>query len=240
MPPSASRVEKAADLAFARHIERIPVERIFDQWHAQRCPAELLGWLAWAVSVDDWNPDWPEAVKRDVIRASIDVHRHKGTLYGVERALSALAIATRITEWTEDTQSGTPHSFTVSAFANQNFASGNDSVLDENFYRLVRQQVTNNKPVRSQFDIHVGAAFSSALGVHTAMGAVQSQRHESTLKQDAIRTNDQLQMATCARFSAITRDNIHPLPDTSLAQTRIRIAVAGGTVTLTQATMEAA
>ncbi|WP_241086850.1 phage tail protein I [Candidatus Vondammii sp. HM_W22] len=118
MPPSSSPLEKVADLTAALHIEAIPVERIFDQWHPQRCPAGLLGCLAWAVSVDDWNPDCPEQVKRDVIESSVQVHRHKGTLYSVKQALSSLAIQTQISEWTENTQTNTPYSFIVSAFVN--------------------------------------------------------------------------------------------------------------------------
>ena len=240
MPPSSSPLEKAADLTAARHIEAIPVEHIFDQWHPQHCPNDLLGWLAWAVSVDDWNPDWPEQVKRDVIESSVEVHRHKGTLYSVKQALSSLEIETQIAEWTDNTQTNVPHSFVVSAFANQNYASGSESVLDEKFYQLVRQQVTNTKPVRSQFDIHVGAAFFNELGAHTLMGAAQSQRYDSALKQDAIESENHIRVASCSHLSEITRKNIHPMPNTSLKQANIQIAVISRPVTLAQVIMEAA
>jgi len=238
MPPSSSPLEKAADLTAAHHIEAIPIERIFDQWHPQRCPAELLGWLAWAVSVDDWNSDWPEQVKRDVIESSVEVHRHKGTLYSVKQALSSLAIETQIAEWTENTQTNVPHSFIVSAFANQNFASGSESVLDENFYQLVRQQVTNTKPARSRFAIHVGAAFSNKLGVHTVMGAAQSQRYDSTLKQDTIESENHLQVAACSQLSEITRHTIYPMPNTLLTPARMQLAAISRSVTLAQIIME--
>src|SRR5262245_16666547 len=43
------------------------------------CPALLLPYLAWELSVDEWNPAWDEDVKRRVIAESMRVHRRKGT-----------------------------------------------------------------------------------------------------------------------------------------------------------------
>lgn len=54
-----------------------------------QCPAPLLGWLAWAFSVDFWDSGWPEEEKRAVLRDAIAVHRRKGTVGGVKRALRA-------------------------------------------------------------------------------------------------------------------------------------------------------
>lgn len=58
-------------------------------WDPGTCPAPLLSWLAWAFSVDDWEPGWGEDTRRNVIRASVDVHRHKGSLGSVKAALKA-------------------------------------------------------------------------------------------------------------------------------------------------------
>ncbi len=48
-------------------------------WDAARIPVEYLPWLAWAVSVDFWDPDWTEAQKRAAIAGSAAWHRLKGT-----------------------------------------------------------------------------------------------------------------------------------------------------------------
>jgi phage tail P2-like protein len=56
----------------------------------ETCPVALLPFLAWELSVDEWDPDWGEDVKRAVIAASIDIHRHKGTRGAVRRALAAI------------------------------------------------------------------------------------------------------------------------------------------------------
>lgn len=63
-----------------------------DLWRPDSCPADLLPWLAWTLSVDVWDPSWTEATKRGVIAASIDVHRHKGTRSAVVSALRSAGL----------------------------------------------------------------------------------------------------------------------------------------------------
>ena len=76
------------------------------------CPAHLLPWLAWAVSVDVWSDDWDIVQKRAVIRQSIQVHKQKGTLGALRRALAAFAYARiDIKEWFE--YGGDPFTFRV-------------------------------------------------------------------------------------------------------------------------------
>jgi len=45
--------------------------------------------LAWAHSLDEWDESWPEETKRAAVQSSISVHRKKGTLGAVRRALAA-------------------------------------------------------------------------------------------------------------------------------------------------------
>ena len=200
MPPSSSPLEKAADLTAAIHIEAIPVERIFDQWHPQRCPVDLLGWLAWAVSVDDWNPDWPEQVKRDVIESSITVHRHKATPYSVKKALSLLAVKTQVSEWQDDTNHKVPHSFTVKAFANSALGSDSEVILNEQFYEFVKRQVNNNKATRSQFELQVGAEYATGINLTTALQGASYRRDRAQAKTYPVvrRLNGLLATATQA------------------------------------------
>ena len=57
--------------------------------NADTCPPHLLGWLAWAFSVDVWDEDWADHTKRRVIKRALLVHRVKGTLGAVRNALAA-------------------------------------------------------------------------------------------------------------------------------------------------------
>lgn len=52
------------------------------------CPEHLLPFLAFELSVDVWDDDWPVEKKRSVIASSIADHRVKGTLDGIRRYLT--------------------------------------------------------------------------------------------------------------------------------------------------------
>lgn len=49
-----------------------------------------MPYLAWALSVDEWDHTWSEDRKRDACRLAREIHQHKGTPYGVKQALAAL------------------------------------------------------------------------------------------------------------------------------------------------------
>ena len=53
----------------------------------QTIPAHLLAYLAWELSVETWNEEWPEHRKRKVVGEAIRFHRIKGTLRAVEMSL---------------------------------------------------------------------------------------------------------------------------------------------------------
>lgn len=86
LPPNASAQERAQEQATARLAAPDP-SAIHTQWDPFTCPAHLLTWLAWALNVDEWDAEWPDAYKRQTIADSVDVHRHKGTLSSIRRVL---------------------------------------------------------------------------------------------------------------------------------------------------------
>ena len=85
LPPNATPLERALEGAAGR-LGLVPTP-VRDAWDPERCPAAALPWLAWALSVDRWDPDWPDATKRAVVADSAAAHRRKGTLAAVERTL---------------------------------------------------------------------------------------------------------------------------------------------------------
>lgn len=111
LPPNATPLE--------RHIEAL-TERLdvmpppFEQiWNADTCPVHLLPWLAWAFSVDEWDSNWSEAQKRQTIKDSAFIHKHKGTRAAVERALSVLPFESQLLEWFEQSPSSNPYTFLI-------------------------------------------------------------------------------------------------------------------------------
>ena len=85
LPPNRTPLEQALDRTTAR-LGDVPVP-IKDLWSPWRCPVALLPWLAWALSVDEWDSAWPEERKREAIAASIELHRYKGSVWSVREAL---------------------------------------------------------------------------------------------------------------------------------------------------------
>lgn len=83
LPFTATELERAAEAAIT---PRLPVPNAA-LWNPRTCPAAFLPWLAHSLSVDAWDPEWPEEVKRDVIASSVFVHRRKGTVGVVREAI---------------------------------------------------------------------------------------------------------------------------------------------------------
>lgn len=117
LPSSATVIERAMELAAAR-IEGVATPARY-MWSPQNAPVQILPWLAWAFSVDTWDTTWTEAQKRATIAASYSVHRKKGTIGAVRRALSALGLGITIVEWWQETPQGDPYTFRISVDVDQ-------------------------------------------------------------------------------------------------------------------------
>ncbi|MCB2050030.1 MAG: phage tail protein I, partial [Novosphingobium sp.] len=83
LPPNATPLERAIEAATA-HRHPLPVHLIADARNPDTCPPELLAWLAWDLSVDIWQDEWPVEKKRSVIRNALTLHRLKTTPAGIK------------------------------------------------------------------------------------------------------------------------------------------------------------
>jgi len=88
LPQNSTFIERTL-ASTQQHLSELPVDTRYIR-SPEHCPAALLPFLAWELSVDDWNPNWGVDVKRRVIANSIAVHRRKGTRGAVRRALEAI------------------------------------------------------------------------------------------------------------------------------------------------------
>ncbi|SFQ14468.1 phage tail protein, P2 protein I family [Roseivivax halotolerans] len=155
LPPNASDAERALETAIRSG--RPDLSIVSSLLDAQEVAAPLLGWLAWALSVDEWDADWPEAVKRAVVASSIEVHRRKGTKAAVLDALASLGMEGRLSEWFE--YSGEPHTFRIDVLIEEVFEAGfrvNPALVE-----TVDTILGNVKPVRAHFDLRLGERFRS-------------------------------------------------------------------------------
>lgn len=90
LPPNATKTERDLEAVTSR-LASVPMSH-GDLWNPATCPAHLLPWLAWALSVDDWDDSWTDETKRQAIAQSTQIHRQKGTIAGLRRALGAAGL----------------------------------------------------------------------------------------------------------------------------------------------------
>jgi hypothetical protein len=86
MPKNATLWERVLGQNVDRLLD-LDADRIRHLWDPWTCDIDDLPYLAWALSVDIWDPDWPDAKKRAVTANALRDHRLKGTLGGIETYL---------------------------------------------------------------------------------------------------------------------------------------------------------
>ena len=147
----------------------VPIDTL---WNPDTCPASLLPWLAWALSVDSWKSYWPEAVKRQRLRTAIAVQRRKGTVGSVREVVESFGGSIIVREWWETSPRGEPHTFEVALV----LSDINGSAVSSQFIDDVIAEVARTKPVRSHFNFSQGIQSDARIGVVAAARAAVYRR----------------------------------------------------------------
>ena len=157
LPPNAQEIERELEQLSGRLLGfGDPIAAL---WDASVCPEHLLSYLAWGFSVEVWDSSWSVDQKRQVLVDAVQVHRAKGTVGSVRRALSGIGFRTDISEWFD--YAGDPHTFRVDAFGDDVFAAGMS--IDSRTLALVTSILVNLKPQRSHFELRIGERFDTAI-----------------------------------------------------------------------------
>ena len=81
LPPNRTPLEEAFDLTGARIDELgIEVQKLVRPFEI---PSTHLAWLAWGLSVDLWEPEWPQDQHRTLAARSLAMHARKGTQFSI-------------------------------------------------------------------------------------------------------------------------------------------------------------
>ena len=119
----------------------VGLANVLRQVHSvDNCPAPLLPWLAIQRSVDRWDPQWSETIKRKVVKDAFEVHKRKGTVGALRRVVEPFADILDITEWHQLEPMGEPGTFTMSLAL---FDSG----LSETAIAELERMINDTKPV---------------------------------------------------------------------------------------------
>ena len=145
LPPSASPLERVMEQIFFEEIALIERD-IKDFLDPYKCRTDLLPYLAWEMSVDDWDESWDEKTKRDVIAAAIEIHSYKGTRYALDKSIESIRQdGLSVTEWFEDKVKLRPGFFRVNLQAR-------NSDIDESTVPQIHKAVNNAKNTRSNLE----------------------------------------------------------------------------------------
>ena len=165
LPPNSSDFESAWETLISEllHSDQ-PIETLYNP---ALCPADMLPYLAWALSVDSWNPSWPDTIKRQVIAAAPELHRIKGTKAAVIQALASLNIEADYAEWHETGDA--PGTFQITAFVRDNLDANGETLLNAQVINDVRKYIDNVKRGSQHYRLRTGIAQTVDLGIGTAL-----------------------------------------------------------------------
>lgn len=87
LPKNATALERALSQTNGRFT---PAQIVPTLWNAATCPPAVLPFLAWALSVDEWDHGWSIEKKRAVILAARPIHKRKGTPHAIRVSLASV------------------------------------------------------------------------------------------------------------------------------------------------------
>lgn len=158
LPSNASKLEQSLETVFREALASIEGEaRQFYQ--PQHCPAKLLPWLGWSVSVDEWSDQWTEQQRRNAIADAISDHRRKGSRFAVENVLQRFGASVVLREWHQYMPALPVHTFTIDIVGGSSTGS---SITDLD---QIKRLVDSKKPLRSHYSVTVGTEINDGMTI---------------------------------------------------------------------------
>lgn len=138
LPIGSSQLEKHA-AQIGQMAVRNPII-IADLLNPERCPEPLLPYLAWAFSVDKWDENWTEAVKRLAIKQSFFIHKYKGTIGAIKRVVEPIGYLVELKEWFDSQPQGRAGTFSLTVEVSE-------TGLNEQTYNELVRLIDDVRPV---------------------------------------------------------------------------------------------
>ena len=181
LPPNASTLLRDLDDIFGESFDLPTLNRYVA--NPDLAPVHILPWLAWALSVDDWSDSWSEQVRRNVIKASVEVHRKKGTIGALKKALQAFNYTNiKVEEWFE--YDSDPYFFRV-------FFEVREPDFDVNILPQVQKVIQNTKNARSHLE-SLRAYLSAEMGL-VSIGSIIISKEVTSLNPVIFDHDDELE-----------------------------------------------
>ncbi len=110
LPPNASKLERKI-AQVGKSAFDLPTIRVIRDIDA--IPSQFLPFIAWQRSVDYWDENWQDSLKRKVIQDSKQQHKLKGTAAAIKRALEPFGYEVKLIEWFQIEPNLTPGTFNL-------------------------------------------------------------------------------------------------------------------------------
>ncbi|NBV07336.1 MAG: phage tail protein I [Proteobacteria bacterium] len=181
LPPNASQLLRDLESVFGDSFDLPTLNRYVV--NPDLAPAHILPWLAWALSVDDWSDSWSEQIHRNVIKASVEVHRKKGTIGALKKALQAFNYENvKVEEWFE--YGADPYFFRV-------FFDVREPGFDVNVLPQVQKVIESTKNARSHLE-SLRAYLSAEMGL-VSIGTIIISKEVTSLNPVIFDHDDELE-----------------------------------------------
>ncbi len=181
LPPNASVLLRDLESVFGDSFDLPTLNRYVV--NPDLAPAHILPWLAWALSVDDWSDSWSEQIRRNVIKASVEVHRKKGTIGALKKALQAFNYENvKVEEWFE--YGANPYFFRV-------FFDVREPGFDVNVLPQVQKVIESTKNARSHLE-SLRAYLSAEMGL-VSIGSIIISKEVTSLNPVIFDHDDELE-----------------------------------------------
>lgn len=207
LPLNATELERVLEAVCDPRLDPAVIRAVAD---STRCPEGFLPWLAWAMKVDGWEAANTPAQQRALIREAIPVHRSKGTVAAVRRALQAVQVNSELKEWWQ-VPGAAPYTFELTAWANDNRA-GEGAILSPQLHDRLRALIDAVKNERSHYSFRLGAGFTTGLRLGNANLNRCVARHNAEVQGAPLITGQGLLIANASRPCIVVRGTMEAVP----------------------------
>ena len=145
-------------------------------------PEPVLDLLAWQWHVDFYELANNIEAKRDMVKGSIEWHRHKGTRYAIVKALEMLGVEAKFTAWYEEEDNkNNPYTFAIDAKLTGDFWERVDWTKPT---QTIRRAILESKAARSYMSrLYVHYENQTEHHTHVALGLSQGIIHDIDIQQ---------------------------------------------------------
>ncbi|MFV0385660.1 phage tail protein I [Paracoccus sp. (in: a-proteobacteria)] len=217
LPPTATLLARALDILEER-LFALPVGMITKD--PETVDAGWLDHLAWEHSVDVWDPDWPDDVKRRIIAASAEIHRFKGTPHAIRTALAAFDVETDLLEWFEPeavADGMEAGCFRVTAYAGRSLYGPGENAIDNRMLQAMNAVIQRAAPVSRRLIFRLGENFGTGVYLRGGVHLGHIHRAETDPGPRPAMADAGLALRAGLRVARMSRETIEPQPRPDLA-----------------------